>query len=182
MNDLPGHRKLVLMGLRGSGKSTLARELAARSGASSIDLDEWTAAGLGCATVREAWDRHGENGFRAAEVGALRRALASDARIIALGGGTPTAPGAADLLGEARDQNRIALIYLRCTPSELRARLAGDPAAMSNRPSLTGADPLDEIAAVFAARDPVYRALASRTLDGIPDLERAITALRAEFS
>ena len=29
---------------------------------------------------------------------------------------------------------------------------------MSNRPSLTGAHPLEEIESVFAARDPLYRA------------------------
>jgi shikimate kinase len=63
------------------------------------------------------------------------------------------------------------LLYLRASPETLRARLAATD--LSARPSLTGADVLDEIATLFARRDPLYRALASAVLeiDGLHESE-----------
>jgi shikimate kinase len=153
---------LVLIGLRGSGKTTLGRSLGQRSGRAFIDLDEKTPEVLGAATVREAWDRHGAAEFRRAEVVALKRALAADSQIIALGGGTPTAPGAADLLRQEQKIGRITIVYLASDASTLRARLIA--ADNTDRPSLTGADPLAEIGAVLAARDPLFRDLADEVM------------------
>ncbi len=86
------------MGLRASGKTTLGQMLATRLGRSFVDLDDVTAARLGCVDVPEAWSRHGPEAFRHAEADALKDVLAhapshlssSMGQIIALGGGTPT--------------------------------------------------------------------------------------------
>ena len=146
------------MGLRASGKSTLARAIGEREGVPAYDLDDLVLDELGAATVREAWERLGEDAFRAAETRALRAALATDTEhILALGGGTPTAPGASDVLREAVESRRCALFYLRLKPDALRARTREDD---PDRPSLTGAGALDEIQHVFDQRDPLYRALA----------------------
>jgi len=155
-------RHLILMGLRGSGKTTLGRSLAARLQLPFIDLDARTRALLGVATVRQAFDTRGEPAFREAETQALRAALGEPPAVIALGGGTPTAPGAAELLREAIEDSRAHLVYLRAQPATLRARLARDD---PDRPSLTGADALDEMDAVSAARDPGYRELATAILE-----------------
>lgn len=163
---------IVLMGLRGSGKSTAGRAAAARLGALFVDLDERSARELGCARVAEAWERHGEAAFRAGEARALRAALddcgrrgASALTVLALGGGTPAAPGAAEALRAARDSGLARLIYLRASPAALRARLVAAGGAGADRPSLTGADPLAEIEAVFGARDGLYRALADEVIE-----------------
>lgn len=169
---------LVLIGLRGSGKSTLGAALATRQGIPFLDLDDETAAALGCDSVAAAWKEHGEAAFRAAETRCLREALARPIHIIALGGGTPTAPGAANLLRDATSTGRSVIAYLRADPALLRARLSAEgEAAMANRPSLTGKDPLDEIETIYAARDPLYRSIATRVIEGVDTLETALTRL-----
>ncbi|QKK09396.1 MAG: hypothetical protein HND58_15340 [Planctomycetota bacterium] len=56
----------------------------------------------------------------------------------------------------------MTIVYLRAQPETLRARLG---AADANRPSLTGAGTLGEIDAVFAARDGLYRELATEIIE-----------------
>ena len=164
----PGARAttLLLMGLRGSGKSTIGRLVAARAGVRFLDLDEATAALLGGGSVAEVWSRHGEGRFREAETRALQNLDlmgGSELRVVALGGGTPTAPGAPEILEAAARAGPALLIYLRARPDALRDRLGATDVA--TRPSLTGAGTLAEVEAVFAARDPLYRRLASLVLD-----------------
>lgn len=154
---------VVLIGLRGSGKSTLGRALAERLGRPFVDLDDLTPRLLGAATVAEAWAASGEAAFRRSELHALTEALGRPGQIIALGGGTPTAAGAADLLKAEQQQGRAKLVYLTAEAETLRARLAATD--NSNRPSLTGFDPLVEIEAVLARRDPLYRDLADEVID-----------------
>lgn len=152
-------RSLVLMGLRGSGKSTVGWHIAEWSGRPLIDIDSETARVLGVQSVRQAWDQYGEVVFRLAESRALAEALEVTGAVIALGGGTPTAPGAAEMLQRECKAGRCELIYLAATAETLRERLRH--ANNSDRPSLTGADPLEEIEAVLALRDGQFRALAS---------------------
>lgn len=163
---------LILLGLRGSGKTTLAARLGRELSRPVIDLDERTPGYAGCATVAETFQRLGEPGFRDAEARALADVLdAQDAdapRVIALGGGTPTAitldgRRAADLLREAQQAGRCVVVYLRLTPGALRARLHGSD--NTHRPPLIAASATEEVEAVFLARDPLYRNLAGAVLE-----------------
>ncbi|MDX9910451.1 MAG: shikimate kinase [Phycisphaerales bacterium] len=154
---------LALIGLRGSGKSTLARRAAEALSLTPIDLDNVTPALMGHASVREAWEREGEPAFRDAESQALRGVLAQDNQSIALGGGTPTAPGARDMLERARRTRRAIVVYLRAAPDTLAARLSASDNA--HRPSLTGKGTIEEIAGVLAARGPLYESLADSIID-----------------
>ena len=155
--DFPA-RNVLLMGLRGSGKSTLGRLLAERMAIDFVDLDDLTIRRLGGATVAEVWERVGEDGFRAAEAEALADAMMTPGRIIALGGGTPTAPGASDFIHAEVKAARATAVYLRAQPQTLRTRL--EQADNSDRPSLTGAGTLAEIEQMFLWRDGLYRDLA----------------------
>lgn len=155
------------MGLRGSGKSTLGPLLAERLRCVFFDLDDLTARRLHSVTAAQAWHRHGEPAFRAAEAAELGTLLEAGRntpapRVIALGGGTPTAPGAAELIraGTANGQTRV--VYLRATPAQLTERLR--TTTLTDRPTLTGRGTLEEITEVFAKRDPLYAQLASHTL------------------
>jgi shikimate kinase len=149
---------LILIGLRASGKTTLGKLLAEHTGRPFTDLDDLTAAGLGCGTASEALRVHGAEAFRAAELEALRRFFPTAQRdhILALGGGTPTIPDAAAML------RPHTLIYLRAQPRTLQERLRADSRA---RPSLTGGDAVEEVPAIFAQRDALYRSLAGHIVD-----------------
>jgi shikimate kinase len=161
---------IVLMGLRGSGKSTLGRALAERLGRRFVDLDDRTAAALGCATPGEALRTHGEPAFRGAEAEALCGALGEAGIVLALGGGTPTAPGAADLLRERSADGRAAVLYLRASAAALAERLAvAEQRGGPERPPLVGDDPIGEIGLLLERRDGLYRELAGSVLhlDGV---------------
>lgn len=77
----------------GSGKTTLGRAVAARTGITFIDLDDYIEERQGC-SIREIFARHGEAYFRQLEREALE-ALAPEGdddgrvRLVACGGGTP---------------------------------------------------------------------------------------------
>ena len=154
---------VALIGLRGSGKSSVGALLAAALGRPFVDLDDVTCALLDAPTVAEAWQTRGVAAFRLAESAALRQVLAKPGQIISLGGGTPTAPGAADTLRAATRDGAAVVIYLRASSEVLRDRLAAcDP---DLRPPLTGSDPLSEIEIVLARRDPLYLSLCDHVIE-----------------
>ena len=160
MPPTPPRTATVLIGLRGSGKTTLGRLLAARRAVPFVDLDDRTVASAGHASVSAMFRDVGEPAFRRAECAALEAALERDApagSVIALGGGTPTAPGARALLEAARDAGRIRIVLLEAPPAVLGARLAVAP---GDRPLLVGADFAEEAEILAARRMPAYRALA----------------------
>lgn len=165
---------LVLIGLRGSGKSTLGARLAESLQRDFIDLDDSTARVLGCQRAGDAIAQHGMDAFRAAERTALENEFKISGRVIALGGGTPTAAGCAELL--SGDDCRV--IYLKAQPASLRERL--EVADNTDRPSLTGRDVLDEIEAIYVQRDPLYTSLAESVVhvDKV-SLESSVSALKA---
>lgn len=154
---------IALIGLRASGKTSAGHQLAQRLGREFVDLDQVTPRYLSAETVAAAWNRHGQAAFRRAELRALVESLARDGIVLALGGGTPTAPGAADLILAERDAGRLRVVYLAAPAATLRERLRHG--GVSERPSLTGADPISEIDSVLADRDPLYRQLAGDVLD-----------------
>ena len=155
-------RDVILMGLRGSGKSTIGQFLAALMDREFVDLDDRTLAVFRdrgeAETIAQVFERYGETRFREAEASALREALddQSPGRVVlALGGGSPTAPGAADLLRESGG----LLIYLRMQPQVLASRLLDE--IDSRRPALTEqGDAIAEIEQVFGQRDGLYTSLA----------------------
>jgi len=165
---------LVLIGLRGSGKSTLGARLAESLGRAFIDLDDVSAQQLGESSAGDAIANHGMDAFRRAEYEALESVLHEPNRVIALGGGTPTADGCDSLL--ASDACRV--IYLKASPSTLQDRLSTSD--NSDRPSLTGAGVVDEVSDVFAQRDPLYMDIAESVIhvDGVGE-DSVLTALLA---
>lgn len=157
---MPVSVRVVLIGLRGSGKTTLGRLLAQRLHSQFIDLDDVTVAGSGQPSVTAMFRSFGEPAFRAAECAALEHVLASaspSGTVIALGGGTPTAPQARALLESARAAGTVRIILLEAPPETLGARLTNNP---GDRPLLAGASFAEEALLLSEARLPMYRTLA----------------------
>ena len=152
---------LILIGLRGSGKTSAGRRAAGLSSRPVIDLDDVTESVCGM-TAKACFETAGEATWRTAEAIALERTIASTTpSVIALGGGTPTAPGVAALLEAARDEGRARIVRLHASTQRLVARIAGDP----GRPALTGLDPGEEMKSIEAIRGPLFARLASSTID-----------------
>jgi shikimate kinase len=166
----------VLIGLRGSGKTTLGRLLAARRKSDFIDLDDRTVAGSGHATVSAFFRAAGERAFRQAEARALARVLdeASPGAVIALGGGTPTAPGARELLERARAAGRAWVVLLEAPAAVLGARLSAAP---GDRPLLMGTDFAQEAALLGERRLPGYRAIADSVVTTAGDAAESLAEL-----
>jgi shikimate kinase len=176
---------IVLIGYRGSGKTTIGRNLAYALGRPFVDLDDRIVAAAGM-SIREIFARHGEAHFRRFESLALHATLADENQVIAPGGG---------VILWRENRRKIAagsaVIYLHCHADVLARRIAADVATADARPSLTGgASASDEVAAVLAVREPIYRSLASSVLDvsalSLDDAKAAAlqsaTELLAKFS
>lgn len=155
-------RHILLIGLRASGKSTIGAEVARRLGLPFVDLDDRTARLLGFDRPGPALVQRGERDFRTAESSALAKLLGEPPAVSALGGGTPTAPGAAALIEDARRNQRAFVVFLDPPLDVLAARLEKSP---GDRPSLTGRGLVEEIGELASLRRPLYAALADLRLE-----------------
>ena len=138
---------IALVGLPGSGKSTVGRQLARRLAIPFFDSDHVIEQRLGC-SIREFFEREGEERFRDIEQEELDRLTLGDACVLSTGGGS--------VLREANRQHlrdRTRVVYLRSTPEEVFRRVRHD----RNRPLLQVADPMQRLRDLHAVRDPLYR-------------------------
>ncbi|MDA0295521.1 MAG: hypothetical protein O3A19_05615 [Planctomycetota bacterium] len=152
---------LILIGLRGSGKSTAGRATADLVSRPFIDLDDRTQAVCGT-DAKTCFEERGEIAWREAESSALRRAIDEPhPSIIALGGGTPTAPNAEAMLQEARRKGLGRIVWLKDTPANLATRIVDD----QRRPALSGLEPTEEMQLMLERRGPIFSGLADAEID-----------------
>ena len=146
---------VALVGPRCSGKTSVGRELARRLRWPFVDLDDELAGRPAGELLAEI----GESTFRDLEEKALRTVLERGGpMVLACGGGVVERDRSRELLAR-----RTTCVWLRASPAELARRMRGDP---TRRPSLTGANPVDEIEAILARREPLYAEVASIAIDG----------------
>src|SRR5262249_34290119 len=140
---------LVLIGYRGTGKSTVGRILADRLDRPFLDSDREVEA-RSERTIPSPFSDWGELTFRDWEERTIAEITgANPGAILATGGGA--------VLREAnrrrlRDFGLVA--WLTADPAELARRLEADRPGLAERPALTAAGTLEEIAQVLAARTP----------------------------
>ncbi|MDR3632700.1 MAG: shikimate kinase [Isosphaeraceae bacterium] len=155
----PAPSGLSLIGLRGTGKSTVGRLLAARLGRDFADADAVLEARAG-RTIRAIFSDDGEPAFRDWEERVVTELTARPGLVLATGGGVVL-----------RESNRARLraygpvVWLAAPPAVLATRLAADSRGLADRPALTAAGTLGELAAVLSAREPLYRDLADLVVD-----------------
>jgi shikimate kinase len=151
---------ICLIGLPGSGKSTVGRQLARRLGFSFIDSDQEIEKSIGC-TIREYFEREGEDSFRDVEqstlAGLSSNRCPSSSRpqcsaefntVLSTGGGAVLRAANRQAL---RDSGQV--VYLHSQPDDIFKRLRHD----RNRPLLQVGDPLQRLRDLYAVRDPLYR-------------------------
>jgi shikimate kinase len=148
-------RPLVLLGMRGAGKTTVGEILAARLGRPLRDLDRIIEDEEG-RTIPEIFEEDGEPRFRELELAALRSELAREGGVLALGGGALDSEPAR----RAVSARGARAVYLSAPAEVLAERIRG-----SDRPSLTGRPPAEEVAEVLGRREPLYREVAEVTID-----------------
>jgi shikimate kinase len=148
--------RVALVGLPGAGKSTSGRRLAKILRVAFADSDELVQAAEG-RSVREIFAAAGEAGFREAEYAAITACLAGDfAGVLSVGGGALThAP-----TRQALTVSGVPLAVLYAPLETLLTRL-GDA---RTRP-LLAEDPAARLAALAAARQPIYDAVATLRVD-----------------
>lgn len=152
---------IVLIGYRGAGKSAVGRKIADRLWQSFVDTDEMIVKEAGKPIAR-IFAEDGEPTFRELESRMIRQATALKDHVIAIGGGAVMRQENRDVLAAAGHR----IIYLRCEPEVLLARINSDPATAANRPNLTNhAGSLEEIRQLLAEREPIYRQVMHAELD-----------------
>ena len=166
-------RGVGLLGLRGAGKTSLGARVSAQLGLPFVELDHRIedAAGLSRA---EIFSLHGEVYYRRLEFQCLCELLADGkACVLALSGGVVRNEPAFEL---AREQ--LTTVWLSASPEEHMARVLGQG---DRRPVADRADAMDELRAILAARQPLYR-LADLVVDTAGQSEDAsLTTLAASL-
>jgi shikimate kinase len=150
---------ITLVGYRGTGKSSVARYLADALEMTPVDADAEIERRAG-RTIREIFATQGEPSFRALEREVAAELLQQTGLVIASGGGA--------VLNDATRRDMCAagpVVWLQASPATIAARLDADPTTRERRPALTTHDPRDEIAALLAVREPLYREVASIVID-----------------
>src|SRR3990170_261317 len=150
-------RRLFLSGFSGTGKSAVAALVAEALGWRALDTDQLIEEAAG-KSIPEIFEQEGEARFRELEREAVRRAAEQEQAVVATGGGAVLAV-----------ENRRAMadglvVCLDARPEAILKRLRSEDAPVSERPLLTGDDPLGRIAELKARRQHVY-ALADVVID-----------------
>lgn len=146
---------ITFVGLPGSGKTTIGRQLARRLGLPFVDSDHVIEQRLGC-SIREYFDREGEEAFRDVEQAVLDDLSAHHHGVLSTGGGAVLRE-----LNRRHLHQRGHVIYLRTLPEDVFRRLRHDTA----RPLLQVDDPLQRLRSLHEARDPLYRETAHFVLE-----------------
>jgi shikimate kinase len=140
-------RHVLLVGLPGVGKSTVGTLVAEGLPAPLLDIDGILTRQMGM-PVAQIFGMVGEPRFRAMERAAVATAQAREPAVIIPGAGWAAQPG------QIEEAKRACLIiYLRCSVTTAARR--SDQGEV--RPLLAGADPIERVRTLLAAREPFYR-------------------------
>lgn len=143
-------KPLYIIGYMGCGKTTFGRAYAAAAGLTFIDLDDFIEKRHN-ATVRQIFDRYGEEEFRRIEREMLHETAGMRDCVVSCGGGTPCFFDNVDFMNE-----HGTTMWLKASEPTLFSRLVRK---REKRPLLAGKS--DEeirvlISSQLAARSPFY--------------------------
>ena len=160
---------VYLIGGRAVGKSSIGVKLAGKFGCEFLDTDALITDECGC-SVAEIADREGWQIFREYEKRALQYLVGQKPCVVATGGGAILHR---DVWQDLKKTGKV--VWLQANATILCERLAGDHNSPGQRPSLTGKGICQEIEAVLAERNPLYRETADYIIDsGKITIEEAV--------
>jgi shikimate kinase len=147
--------KVVLVGLPGAGKSSVGADLAKLLQVPFADTDDLVVEMTG-RSVPEIFADDGETAFREIEAAAIADALLDFDGVLALGGGAVTT----EAVREELQASAIPVALLTAEQDVLLQRLG----RTRHRPLLAG-DTAVRLAELAAAREPLYAAVATLTVE-----------------
>jgi shikimate dehydrogenase len=139
-----GPMRIILTGFRGTGKTTTGEALAGKMGLAFLDTDRIIEERAG-KKIPAIFRERGEAGFRELERGAIA-SLPPDGVVVGTGGGAVLDPVNVEKL------RRGSLVFLLQAGEKTIARRIGG----SDRPSLTGKPPAEEVGVLLRERQPAY--------------------------
>jgi len=147
-------QSVFLIGPMGSGKTAVGRSLARRLGLPFADSDAEVESRTGV-DIAYIFEREGEEGFRIRERDAIDALTLASGIVLATGGG-------AVLLAENRERlaARGIVVFLDTTIEQQLERTRRS----RHRPLLAGADRREKLEELAKVRDPLYRSIASITI------------------
>ncbi len=159
---------IFLVGPMGAGKSTVGRQLAKSLGRDFYDTDKEIEKRTGV-SISWIFEMEGETGFRSREQKVLDDLTSLKDIVLATGGGA--------ILSEENRRylrSRGQVIYLSASVEQLFRRTSKD----KNRPLLQTDDPKQQITALLALRDPLYREVADIELrTGEQSIQHVVSGL-----
>jgi len=145
--------------MRGSGKTVVGEALAARLSWPRVDTDE-VIEKQADASIAEIFAAEGEAGFRKREREVVAALAPTTPTIVSVGGGAVL---------DSNNRCHLARIgnvaWLYSSVSVLWQRVSADRRSAAMRPALLAGGGRDELEALLEAREPLYRAVAERTVD-----------------
>jgi shikimate kinase len=141
---------LILIGYRCSGKTSVGKIIANRTGMSFYDTDDLIEKHAG-QTIEEIVADKGWVKFREIEKDVIREASEFRNAVIATGGGVVMSE---DNVNNLKKNGYV--VWLDGDPEILMKRMDKDNCEGRTRPSLTGADPIEETKKVLEMRNPLY--------------------------
>jgi shikimate dehydrogenase len=136
--------RIILTGFRGTGKTSSGELLATKMGLPFLDTDRIIEERAG-RKIPAIFRERGEAGFRELERGVIA-SLPADGVVVGTGGGAVLDPANVERL------KRDSLVFLLQAGEETIARRIGG----SDRPSLTGKPPAEEVSGLLRERQPAY--------------------------
>lgn len=150
---------IVLIGYRCCGKTSTGKLIAEMLDRRFVDTDELIIHKAGC-SIDEVVSSHGWEYFREIEKKVVNDVSSLDNLVIATGGGVVINRGNVINL-----KKNGFIVWLYANVDIIKKRLKEDVVSGDNRPSLTGADPTDEVNKVLEQRESLYRDAGDMAID-----------------
>lgn len=137
---------IALVGFMGTGKSTISASLSEMLEMEWIDLDDKIERNMGI-TIKQIFEKYGEDGFRRIETEALKEAIEENHKIISCGGGIPLKEENREILKKGSK-----VVLLQASSTSIYQRLKDD----DTRPLLKDNMTLQYIENLLRQREESY--------------------------